>query len=52
MGKLLANLVGKWLNDGVSVLAAEWMKVIYWPRGEADLSPINTVRKCLDPVEH
>lgn len=50
--KFLDYHVGKWLNDGHAVRAAEWMKVIYWERGEAGLSPFEAVRKCLDHVEH
>lgn len=50
--KFLDNNVGKWLNDGHAVRAAEWMKVIYWKRGEAGISPFDAVRKCLDHVEH
>lgn len=50
--KFLDNQVGKWLNDGHAVRAAEWMKVIYWKRGEAGISPFDAVRKCLDHVEH
>lgn len=50
--KFLDNHVGKWLNDGHAVRAAEWMKVIYWKRGEAGLSPFEAVRKCLDHVEY
>lgn len=49
--KFLDNNVGKWLNDGHAVRAAEWMKVIYWKRGEAGISPFDAVRKCLDHVE-
>ena len=50
--KFLDNHVGKWLNDGHAVRAAEWMKVVYWKRGEAGISPFDAVRKCLDHVEH
>jgi len=50
--KFLDNHVGKWLNDGHAVRASEWMKVIYWQRGEAGISPFDAVRKCLDHVEH
>ena len=49
--KFLDNNVGKWLNDGHAVRAAEWMKVIYWKRGEVGISPFDAVRKCLDHVE-
>jgi hypothetical protein len=50
--KFLDNHVSKWLNDGHSLRAAEWMKVVYWKRGEAGISPSDAVRKCLDHVEH
>ena len=50
--KFLDNHVGDWLNNGHSVRAAEWMKVIYWKRGETGISPFDAVRKCLDHVEH
>ena len=43
--------VGKWLNDGHAVRAAEWMKVIYWKPGVKGISPFDAVRKCLDHVE-
>lgn len=46
------NQMGKWLNGGHAVRAAEWMKVIYWKRAEAGVSPFEAVRKCLDHVEH
>lgn len=49
--KFLDKHVGKWLNNGHAVRAAEWMKVIYWKRGEAGISPFDAVRKCLDHVE-
>lgn len=50
--KFLDKHVGKWLNNGHTVRAAEWMKVFYWKRGEAGLSPVEAVRKCLDHVEY
>lgn len=50
--KFLDKHVGKWLNNGHAVRAAEWMKVIYWKRGEAGITPFEAVRKCLDHVEH
>ena len=50
--KFLDKHVGKWLNGGHAVRAAEWMKVIYWKRGEAGITPFDAVRKCLDHVEH
>jgi hypothetical protein len=43
--------VGQWLNNGHAVRAAEWMKVIYWKRGEAGITPFEALRKCLDHVE-
>jgi hypothetical protein len=49
--KFLDKHVGKWLNNGHAVRAAEWMKVIYWKRGEAGITPFEAVRKCLDHVE-
>ena len=50
--KFLDKHVGEWLNNGHAVRAAEWMKVIYWRRGEAGIAPFDAVRKCLDHVEH
>lgn len=50
--KFLDKNVGKWLNDGHAVRAAEWMKVIYWKRGEAGITPFDAVRRCLAHVEH
>ena len=50
--KFLDNHMGEWLNNGHAVRAAEWMKVIYWKRGEPGISPFDAVRKCLDHVEH
>ena len=50
--KFLDKHVGKWLNNGHAVSAAEWMKVIYWKSGETGISPFDAVRKCLDHVEH
>ncbi len=50
--KFLDNHVGKWLNDGNAVRAAEWMKVIYWKRGEVGITPFDAVRRCLAHVEH
>jgi hypothetical protein len=50
--KFLDRQVGEWLNNGHAIRAAEWMKVIYWQRGETGLSPLDAVRKCLDHVEH
>lgn len=50
--KFLDKHVGKWLNNGHAVRAAEWMKVIYWKRVETGFSPFDAVRKCLDHVEH
>lgn len=50
--KFLDKHVGEWLNNGHAVRAAEWMKVIYWQRGETGLTPFDAVRKCLDHVEH
>ncbi len=49
--KFLDRHVGKWLNNGHAVRAAEWMKVIYWKQGDAGISPFDAVRKCLDHVE-
>jgi hypothetical protein len=50
--KFLDNQMGKWLYGGHAVRAAQWMKVIYWKRGEAGITPFEAVRKCLDHVEH
>ena len=50
--KFLDNHVGEWLNNGHAVRAAQWMKVIYWKRGETGITPFDAVRKCLDHVEH
>ena len=50
--KFLDKHVGEWLNNGPAIRAAEWMKVIYWQRGEAGIAPFDAVRKCLDHVEH
>lgn len=49
--KFLDSHVNKWLNDGHAIRAAEWMKVIYWKRGESGISPFDAVRKCLDHLE-
>jgi len=49
--KFLDNHVGTWLNNGHSVRAAEWMKVIYWKRGTTGISPTDAVHKCLDHVK-
>lgn len=46
--KFLKRSVNGWLTDGHFSRAAEWMKVVHWQEGKADISPKEAVLKCYE----
>jgi hypothetical protein len=46
--RFLTRKMMAWLRDGHAVRAAEWMKIVYWTRHQADPSPKKALMKCYD----
>jgi hypothetical protein len=46
--RFLGATVSRWLSEGHFNRAAQWMKITYWRRGEAELTPQEALLKCLD----
>jgi hypothetical protein len=44
----LRKRMDKWLRDGHSVRAAEWMKIVFWNPQQGSLSARDTVLRCYD----
>jgi hypothetical protein len=49
--KFLDGHVGRWFKDGQATRVAEWLKVIYWQRGESGLTPEEVIMKALNHME-